>query len=40
MSVIKVKDNESFEQFHMPQDVIEDALHYVAEGDNVQVVYP
>jgi len=32
-------DNESYEQFHMPGDVIEDALHYIAEGDSVQVVY-
>ena len=32
-------DNESYEQFHLPADIVADALHYIAEGDNVQVVY-
>ena len=32
-------DIESYDQFHLPEDVVEDALHYVAEGDTVQVVY-
>ncbi|MHC4852034.1 MAG: elongation factor P [Planctomycetota bacterium] len=32
-------DNESYDQFHLPENIVTDALHYVAEGDNVQVVY-
>ncbi len=32
-------DNETYEQFHLPEDIVTDALHYIAEGDNVQVVY-
>ena len=32
-------DNENFEQFHMPEDVISDALPYLTVGDNVQVVF-
>ena len=31
-------DNESYEQFHLPAEVIEDALKYIIEGDTVQVV--
>ena len=32
-------DQESFDQFHLPQEVIEDALRFIVEGDNVEVVY-
>jgi elongation factor P len=32
-------DNDSYEQFHLPQEVIEDALRFIVEGDTVQVVY-
>lgn len=32
-------DNASFEQFHLSQDVIQDSLQYIVEGDAVQVVY-
>ena len=32
-------DNESYEQFHLPDEIISDALRFIAEGDSVQVVY-
>jgi len=32
-------DQESYEQFHLSKDVIQDALQYIVEGDTVQVVY-
>ncbi len=32
-------DNESYEQFHLPQEVVEDALRFIVEGDTVEVVY-
>jgi elongation factor P len=32
-------DNESFEQFHLPSEVIEDALRFIVEGDTVVVVF-
>ena len=32
-------DNESYEQFHLSEEVIQDALRYIVEGDPVQVVY-
>ena len=32
-------DNESYEQFHLSQDVIQDTMRYMVEGDTVQVVY-
>ncbi len=32
-------DNESFEQFHMPAEVIDEAMKFINEGDAVQVVF-
>lgn len=32
-------DNDSFDQFHLPKDVIDEALRYIVEGDTVEVVY-
>ena len=32
-------DAASFEQFHLPQEVVEEALRYIVEGETVEVVY-
>ena len=32
-------DNENYEQFHLPEDVIKDAMRFVGENDTIQVVY-
>jgi len=32
-------DSESFDQFHLSAEVLDETLHYVVEGDSVEVVY-
>lgn len=32
-------DNETFEQFHMPEDVLKDSMNYIRENDTVDVLY-
>ena len=32
-------DNENFEQFHLPEEVIVDRMLYITEGDSVDVIY-
>lgn len=32
-------DSSSYEQFHLPKDVVDDALPYIVEGDSFDVVY-
>jgi elongation factor P len=32
-------DNATFDQFHIPKEVIEDALRFIVEGETVDVVY-
>src|SRR5690606_1604584 len=32
-------DNENYEQFHLNDEVLRDAMNYIVEGSNVDVVY-
>lgn len=32
-------DNESYEQFHLNEEVLKDSMRFIVEGDNVDVVY-
>ncbi len=32
-------DQATFDQFHLQKDILEDALHFIVEGDAVEVVY-
>lgn len=32
-------DNESYEQFHLNEEVLQDAMKYIVEGDSVDIVY-
>jgi elongation factor P len=32
-------DNENFEQFHMPEEVVADDLRFLSEGDSVDVMF-